>query len=434
MKKKGLIKGIVIVTTMLLSSCSLLPTGLYSNDNNNGAESASARHIHEWGEYETTVEPSCANPGEQQRRCLTCGEVQSKPLSALGHLYGDLIVTQEAQVGRDGRGYRVCSRCGHEAQETIPALVPEFTVTNFSLEKDISLSLVSLVIQGTCRYYTSETFKWAIGLYDRNSGVYIYGSPEPDKADFNIPAEIDNNGNFVVRFVVSDVFTDGSLAGNYNIHAGPSDHYSTFSNTDLQPGNFADNVMNYYFRNDQDIGSVITLCCDELPPYFHLADAGITFDGNDLWANISGAALDQSLSVEQLQDQMYNVYPFIQFQSANNNYYQPDESCGIYYNYSTSGFYYYFNVESRGGVKYVSLNMRINFMIGTGTVYNTHLNLQNSNKQANCVMENDFSYSYSFYSETYGEFAIEIFSHPAGSNTVDNSYGNLGIRLNNYHA
>ena len=235
--------------------------------------------------------------------------------------------------------------------------------------------------------------------------------------------------------MVSTIFTDTSLAGIYTIYAGPIDNYQYYTNIDPQPGNYADNAMNYYFRSDADVNSRISLCCDELPPYFHLADAQAELVGDEyLYIIISGAALDQSLSVAELESQMNEVYPFIQFQSASNNYYQPEDIYGFGYNYPVDGFIYYFTVESRAGVKYISLHMCVRFMLGTSTVYNTHLNLQNSYRQANCVMENDFEHSYEFYSGTFGTVNIEVFSHPAGSNTVDNSYGNLGIRLNNYHA
>lgn len=77
---------------------------------------------HEWEEIITdkTKAATCTENGIAVYKCKTCGAIEERTVSKLGHSYGNWNVTKEATC-TTGTKKRVCSRCGHEEIETIPA-------------------------------------------------------------------------------------------------------------------------------------------------------------------------------------------------------------------------------------------------------------------------------------------------------------------------
>ena len=57
-------------------------------------------------------------------KCSVCGETlqEQKTIPALGHDLGEWTVTREATHSAEGEEQRICSRCGKEETQTIPAL------------------------------------------------------------------------------------------------------------------------------------------------------------------------------------------------------------------------------------------------------------------------------------------------------------------------
>lgn len=426
-RKHRFFKAFIVSLTMFLSSCNLMPNlpGFDSSNSNPGT----SEHQHNWSEYVVTQEATCTVPGTKERTCAECGKVERASIPALGHSYGDLVVVTPASVGQSGLGYRECSVCHERKDETIPALVASFTVSDICMER--SGDWVYLIFTGICENVEPENFKWALSLYSYSDRAFVYGEETPADYDFIYAPEIDESGNFTVRIEISNIFANRNLLGIYNVYAGPRSKVQAFTNSFAgTTGNYVDNNFRYYFRNDSEVGSYLSICTDELPPYFHLEDALVLKEADDVYLFIEGRAVDQYSPIENLRNAIAQVTPFIQFQSASNNYYRPVGSGDR----EVEGFTYEFRVYTLNNVIMVNLRMRINFMLdNAATVYNTHLNLRDGNRQANCVMETDFERDYELDLPSYGSVKIQVFSHPNGANTVDNSYGNFGVRINDYH-
>ena len=449
-----------------------------------GSKKPESGHKHQWGEAVVLKEATCTEKGQTQRTCKTCGEKEAvketkalghdmsiesnkveptctepgsvdlkcsrcdhtEPgtvLEALGHDYQDLGETAAGYVAPDfgvpGVMPQKCSRCDSTTTREIAALQRGFTISLAEFQKKDD-GKVYLRLSGTCDHYTVATFKWAFALRDYNSeegeeNAYLVGKEEPAAEDFNIEVALTAGADgaddsFTVDFNLSDIaLPEGRVKpGRYNLMAGPADNYKSI-NVDLNPGNYADNAHRYYFRNDQEVGSRLTVCIEELPPYFHFTNAVASFvagtdgEGNptqNAWVRIYGEALDQTQSKADLEAALAAAHTACRFQSQSNSYTTRNEASE-----------FYFEVTEEGGKLIVSIWIDVQFMVdGSDTVYNTHLNLKasdpiNSRRDyTNCVMEGDFDNVLDL-----GEGrTLTVFSHPLGANNVENSYGNLGFR------
>lgn len=76
-------------------------------------------------EWTVDKEPTCTEPGLKSRHCTNPGcmaRTDEQEIPAKGHSFGEWIVVTEPDYGKEGQKKRVCSECGHEEFETIPAL------------------------------------------------------------------------------------------------------------------------------------------------------------------------------------------------------------------------------------------------------------------------------------------------------------------------
>ncbi len=118
-----------------LTGCSLFKrftekSGNKDSSRETRASSADEKHTHEYGEWATVVEPTCTEPGEEERSC-SCGKTKERSVPALGH------TTQSG----------VCSRCGENIGEwEIRNYIDEFE--NPTGEPYIS---TKHVLTGTCK-------------------------------------------------------------------------------------------------------------------------------------------------------------------------------------------------------------------------------------------------------------------------------------------
>ncbi len=75
---------------------------------------------HMFGEWQTTVKPTCTEGGEMIRSCSVCGAEETKTVDALGHDYSDRwTVDEEADCVNDGSKSRHCSRCDAKTDVTV---------------------------------------------------------------------------------------------------------------------------------------------------------------------------------------------------------------------------------------------------------------------------------------------------------------------------
>jgi hypothetical protein len=63
-------------------------------------------HVHEWSSWKQTKAPDCVTKGEETRTCATCGEVETRAISALGHNWQDAKWMQSKT-----HHWHACSRC-----------------------------------------------------------------------------------------------------------------------------------------------------------------------------------------------------------------------------------------------------------------------------------------------------------------------------------
>ena len=81
-----------------------------------------ACHEHEFGEWKTTVEPTCTQNGEKQRLC-DCGEQQTEAIPATGHTPGDWTFVDAPTCTEGGNKQQKCTGCGKVLDEqTVGAL------------------------------------------------------------------------------------------------------------------------------------------------------------------------------------------------------------------------------------------------------------------------------------------------------------------------
>ena len=424
---------------------------------------------HDWEENVLT-QPTCTTKGVENRTCKRAGcgkSEQGVEIDALGHQFStneaDLVVDDPAAVGHKGSGHYVCTRegCpgenGHQPAWSepveIPALVPTVNASKASFVKDGDN--VMLKIEGTTKYFQkTDTFKWALGLSDSDN-KFLTGKAEPEAADYAVDGNLKDHvlaaneeaDETVLDFDVSFNLTaiakpaEGAKAGIWHIYAGPdATNYAkgiSFSLSNTDGNNTADEAYNYYWRNDggDGVDNKLSICIDELPP-FHLQAAKATFvkgtpaEGDTpavadkLTVKIGGKVRRDDLTQADLTAKEKDV--FVQFQpnSSGSSYYGPEGH--IRQGATAVDMPYSLKLEEVNSEKYAYIEVDISFMLSRGAdVYNTHLNIL-ENKQQNCVMEGDFEELPVEISDTQ---ELIVFSHPKGANSGTNAYGNLGFKV-----
>lgn len=76
---------------------------------------------HSFGKWEMTKEPTCTEKGERVRTCQ-CGETEALEIDALSHYVKEWDITQPATCTEDGAKTQVCYRCKEQLTEVVPAL------------------------------------------------------------------------------------------------------------------------------------------------------------------------------------------------------------------------------------------------------------------------------------------------------------------------
>ncbi len=110
MKRSLLFFVSLLMTVCLFSAC---------------AQVAPTEHLHEFGEWIVTKQPTCTETGEHERFC-SCGEKQTQTLSAKGHQFCDWQTIKEATCTEPGEQVRQCS-CGEKQTQVISVKGHVFT-------------------------------------------------------------------------------------------------------------------------------------------------------------------------------------------------------------------------------------------------------------------------------------------------------------------
>ncbi|MGN1093408.1 MAG: hypothetical protein ACI4SC_00315, partial [Candidatus Neoclostridium sp.] len=85
--------------------------------------------LHEWSEYVVTEKADCVNEGEEQSRCVKCGEKRTNVLPALGHEEEPVPAVAPTCLESGLTEGKRCSRCGEETEKSsfVPALGHEYS-------------------------------------------------------------------------------------------------------------------------------------------------------------------------------------------------------------------------------------------------------------------------------------------------------------------
>lgn len=83
-------------------------------------------HVHSWGSWTTTKEPTCTEKGVKERTCQSCGNVERDEIAAKGHSL-TTEVTKQPTCTETGTKTSKCSVCDYETSEVVNALGHNFT-------------------------------------------------------------------------------------------------------------------------------------------------------------------------------------------------------------------------------------------------------------------------------------------------------------------
>lgn len=127
--KRRLLSLIVIVATLL----SFSPTEVFAEEVCN----------HNWSQWEVDDEPTCDEPGTQERYCLDCGfyEYAEIPITDQ-HEWDDWYIIKTPTISRIGIKERDCLICDKTQTGTIPKLKPYIKLSKKTLKIKTSKTYV----------------------------------------------------------------------------------------------------------------------------------------------------------------------------------------------------------------------------------------------------------------------------------------------------
>jgi len=86
-------------------------------------------HVHNWGEWYVTIEPTEEEEGEEARDC-DCGETQTRTIEKLGHTH-NFEVVEEVESTCEEAGYRYSEcECGESKTEEFPLAEHDYEVVD----------------------------------------------------------------------------------------------------------------------------------------------------------------------------------------------------------------------------------------------------------------------------------------------------------------
>lgn len=129
-KLKILAIGCAVLMSVTLAAC--------------GTDKSPAEHVHEWGEWEVTTEPTCVAEGEETRVCeLDESHKETRPISIDpdAHEWGEWVVTTEPSYTEEGEETRTCKNDSKHVERRPVDKVPHAAITEMTLASSQSYSL-----------------------------------------------------------------------------------------------------------------------------------------------------------------------------------------------------------------------------------------------------------------------------------------------------
>ena len=148
---------------------------------------------HDWGDPVVTEEPLCLVPGEEVYTCERCGEEKKETIDALGHDRVSVPDTEPTCETSGVRGRVVCDRCGMvlEDGEIIPPLGHEIennecinchkkACTDLEFKLSSTNNYYILVGLGSCKHTHILVPDWHTGAYGKlpvkSVGNYVFAA------------------------------------------------------------------------------------------------------------------------------------------------------------------------------------------------------------------------------------------------------------------
>ena len=129
-KLKILAIGCAVLMSVTLAAC--------------GTDKSPAEHVHEWGEWVVTTEPTCVAEGEETRVCeLDESHKETRPISIDpdAHEWGEWVVTTEPSYTEEGEETRTCKNDSKHVERRPVDKVPHAAITEMTLASSQSYSL-----------------------------------------------------------------------------------------------------------------------------------------------------------------------------------------------------------------------------------------------------------------------------------------------------
>lgn len=135
--KKSVILSTAVLLALMLCACSddslgntavTSPSVSGSSGTTGNASDPTEEHTHDYSAQQKS--PTCTEDGKITYSCH-CGDSYSETLYAIGHDFGDLIVSERPTMTQTGIGKRICSSCDEELEEVIPVNTLEQEVQSF---------------------------------------------------------------------------------------------------------------------------------------------------------------------------------------------------------------------------------------------------------------------------------------------------------------
>ena len=129
-KLKILAIGCAVLMSVTLAAC--------------GTDKSPAEHVHEWGEWVVTTEPTCVVEGEETRVCeLDESHKETRPISIDpdAHEWGEWVVTTEPSYTEEGEETRTCKNDSKHVERRPVDKVPHAAIVEMTLASSQSYSL-----------------------------------------------------------------------------------------------------------------------------------------------------------------------------------------------------------------------------------------------------------------------------------------------------